>query len=416
MSETLEMQLDAVNEWITKETITIIKPLRADAKKILKENQAKLEELHNASNKLLDDAEKEMAKSSRKTYKRAKFLYKLAGTFSDLLEEVTIPDEINGKTLNETSKQIEKILKTINQEKTKWFRVISPYFIISRRRFDAAFKKADDSFQNYINFLRDDYVKAESAENVPSKIEKLYQSIAILNEYQMSKETKKQTKKLLEKNIAKKEKKLGAIKKRDEIIEFARLDAKIKELTKNLKHELRHIQKSLLKFQTLINSPGYSLSPEATSKLDQYLTNPFNAFATEKQGHPLLRSILQSIIVALDQKTMKLKPSRLRKAKIQINQILNQTSIYSLQKDCIKVFNKKHELSNSRTINDYRNERSRLDNHLKNLKRRKRLLEVRNVRFEKELKETLKRVLEQKKDLEKILSKLSNRNIVVLIN
>ena len=416
MSETLEMQLNAVNEWLNKETTAIVKPLRADAKKILEDTQSKLEDLHSACDKLLDDAEKEMAKSSRKTYKRAKFLYKLAGTFYDLLEEVTIPDEINGNTLNETSDQIEKTLKTIGQEKTKWFRAISPYFIISRRRFDAAFKRAEDSLQNFTNFLGEEYAKAEGAENVPSKIDELRQSLATLYESKTSKETRKQEKELLETNITKNQQEIQAIQIKDEIVELAQLDLKINELTKIVKHELRHIQKSLLKFQTLVNNPGYNLSSEATSKLYEYLTNSFDALATEKEGYPLLRNILQMINLALDKKKMKLKPSRLRKAKSQIDNILNQASLGSLQKECNQAFNGKRELSMSGKISDYRDERTRLYDHLKALQQRKKLLLTRDTSFEKELKETHKRVEEQKKGLEKILSELSNKKFKILID
>ena len=416
MSETLEMQLNAVTEWLNKETTTIVKPLRADAKKILEDTQSKLEDLHSACDKLLDDAEKEMAKSSRKTYKRAKFLYKLAGTFYDLLEEITIPDEINGKTLNETSDQIEKTIKTIGQEKTKWFRAISPYFIRSRRRFDAAFKRVEDSLLNFTNFLREEYIKAESAENVPSSIEELRQSLVALSESKTFMETRKQKKELLETNITKNQQKIQAIQIKDEIVELAQLDAKINELTEMVKHELRHIQKSLLKFQTLVNNPGYNLSTEATTKLNEYLTNSFDALTTEKEGYPLLRNILQMIKIALDNKKMKLKPSRLRKAKAQIDSILSKASLASLQKECNKAFNEKHKLSKSGKISDFRDERTRLYDHLKDLQQRKNLLVTRDTSFEKEHKEAHKRVEEQKKGLEKILSELSNKKFKILID
>jgi len=318
MSETLEMPLNTVNEWLNKEINSIVEPLRVAGKKILADTQAKLEELSDASDKLLDDAEKEMEKGSRKTYRRAKFLYKLVGSFSDLIEKITIPDEINGKTLNETSDQIKKTIKTIGQEKTKWFRAISPYFIISRRRFDASFKRTNDSFRNFTEFLEEDYAKAESAENVFSKVDELRQSLVDLNEYETGKETRKQKKELLETSIATSQQNLQAIQNKGEIVELVQLDARIEELSKTVKHELRHTTKSLLKFQTLVKGPGYNLVPDATSKLDEYLTSPFDAMATEKEGYPLLRNILQKIDTALDNKKMKLKPSRLRKAKDQI--------------------------------------------------------------------------------------------------
>lgn len=416
MPETLEIPLNAVNEWLNKETTSIVEPLKAEAKKTLEDTQGKLEDLSEACDKLLDDAEKEMAKGNRKTYRRAKFLYKLAGTFSDLIEEVTIPEEINAKTLNETSEQIKKTLKTIGQERTKWFRAISPYFIISRRRFDVALKRADDSFRNFTDFLSDEYAKAERAEGVYSKVEKLRQSLSELNNAEKAKEERKQNKELLEKKIAQNQKKMQAIQSKCEVVELAQLNARIEELTETAKHELRHIQKPFLKFQTLVNSPGYSLFPEATNKLDEYLTNPFEALATEKEGFPLLRSILQKIDAALDNKKMKLKSSRLRKAKDQICSILNKAALVSLHKDCSEAFSKKRELSTSGIIIASRDERAELQGRLKDLQRQKSLLDARDARFEKENKEARRKVDKQKRGLEKIVSDLSDKNVQIVIN
>jgi hypothetical protein len=68
MSDTLEMPIDTVKEWLDKETNSLVEPLRADAKKLLEDTKSKLGDLIEASDKLLDDAEKEIAKGSRKTY------------------------------------------------------------------------------------------------------------------------------------------------------------------------------------------------------------------------------------------------------------------------------------------------------------------------------------------------------------
>jgi len=416
MSETLEIPLNAVEEWLDKETTSLVEPLRADAKKLLEDTQSKLEDLLETCDKLLDDAEKEIAKGSRKTYRRAKFLHKLAGKFSDLIEEVTIPEEISGKSLNQTSEQIEKTLKTIGKERTKWFRAIAPYFIMSRRRFDVALKRADDSFRNLTDFLSEEYAKAESAESVSSRIEELRQSLTEIGESEKAKEARKQKKELIEKNIAKNQQKVQAIQTKGEVVELAQLNERIEELTDTVKHDLRHLQKPLLKFQTLVNSPGYSLFPEATKKLDEYLTNPFEALATEKEGYPLLRSILQKIDAALDNKKLKLKPSRLRKAKDQINSILNKTALASLHQNCSEALSKKNELSTSGTISESRDERARLHNRLKDLQKRKRLLEARDARFEKQHKEARMRIDEQKRALEKIVSDLSDKNVQILID
>ena len=416
MPESLEIPLSDLNEWLKQETTSIVEPLRADAKKLLEDTRGKLGDLLESCDKLLDDAEKEIAKGSRKTYRRAKALQKIAGKFADSIEEVTIPEEISGKSLNQTREQIEKTLKTIIKDRTRWFRAISPYFIISRRRFDVTLKRADDSFRDLADFLSEEYAKAESAEGVSSKIEELRQSLGELEKYERAKEVRKQKRELLDKNIAKAQQKAQTIQTKDEVVELAQINKKIEELTDRVKHELRHLQKPLLKFQTLVNSPGYSLFPEATQKLDEYLMNPFEALATEKEGYPLLRSILQKIDAALDDKKMKLKPSRMRKAKDQISSILNKGALATLHQDCIEAFNKKNALSTSGTISEVRDERSRLQNRLNELQTQKRLLEARDARFEKKHKEAGTRVEEQKRALEKIVCDLSDRNIQILID
>jgi len=415
MSDTIEIPLNNVNEWLNKETTPIVEPLREEAKKLLEDIQSKLDDLLEACDKLLEDAEKEIAKGSRKTYRRAKALQKLAGKFSDLIEAVTIPEEINGKTLNQTSEQIEKALKTIGTERAKWFRAIAPYFIMTRRRFDFSLKRADDSFRNFTDFLSDDYSKAEAAEGIASRVEELRNFVTELRKFEKSKEARKHQKELLEKKMEKSHQTLEKIQSKGEVIELTQINKKIEELTQSVKHELRHLQKPLLKFQTLVNNPGYSLLPEATAKLDEYLTNPFNALATEKEGYPLFKTILQKIDVALDNKKMKLKPSRMRKAKDQIANIVSKTGLLALQKNCSEALNKKIELSTSGAISESRDKRADVQEKLKGLETRKRLLEARDARFKKDHNEVRTRVEKQKKALEKTVFELSGKDIHLIL-
>ncbi len=416
MPEPFQIPLDELNDWVQKETASLVEPLRAEARKIIEDNRSKLEELLAACDKLLDDAEKELSKGSRKTYRRAKFLLKLAGQFSDLIEKIVIPEEINGKTLDELSEQIGKAIKTIGEDKNKWFRALSPYFIMSRRRFDVSFKRAEDSYSSFTEFLDQDYSKAKNAENIFSKIDDLRESLVEFNKYESGKEARKTKKDLLSKKIVTTEMKLQQIQTKDELVELAQINDRIDELTNTVKHELRHLEKPLLKFQTLVNNPGYSLVPEANIKLEEYMNVPFEALATEKEGYPLLVSILLKIDSALDNKKMKLKSSRLRKAKDQIDRIVNKSGLISLHKDCAEIFAKKTDLSKSGVISESKDERAMLQERLKDLQRRMSIIEARDERLKKEHEQLRKRVDDQKKSLETIASELSNKTVTLVID
>ena len=411
MSETSAISLNNLNSWLEQETNPLVEPIRTDTKKLLEDIQSRFQDLKESCDKLLEDAEKEMDKRNRKTYRRAKFLYKLAENFVDLINEIIIPDEISEKNLNQVSEQIKKILKTIDQERTKWFRVISPYFILTRRRFDVTLKRVDDSYQNFVNFLKDDYEKVGKAENVSVKIDELRKYLLELEKYENGKEARIQKKGILEKKIIKSNQKIEDIQSSNEVVELEETNLKIEELTKIVKRELRHVQKPLLKFQTLVNNPGYNLFPEANLKLVEYLEDPFQALATEKESYPLLKSILQKIDDALENKKMKLKSSRFRKAKDQINHIVQKSGLEKLRKESSILYQKKLELVNSGTISEIKDEKSELNGNLNDLKREMELLKARDLRLEKQHKAMQKKLSEQKNTLETIILELTNKKV-----
>jgi ElaB/YqjD/DUF883 family membrane-anchored ribosome-binding protein len=415
MLETLEIPLDAIKEWTEKETKSLVEPLRGNAKKYLNDTKNKLEELLESCEKLIEDANKEIEKGSKKTYRRAKALHKLADSFVNSIEDIKIPEEISAITLKETAEQIGKKLQAIDIERVRWWRPISPFFIMSRRRFDVMLKRAQDSAKALNDFLAKEYVKAENAENVSSKIEELKQYIAHLREVEESKETRKQDEATLENQITETKQKIDLIQTKNEIVELAQTNETIEELADKVKHELRHLQKPLTKFQTLVNNPGYSLPPEATMKLNEYVSNPFDALATETNGYPVLKLILQKMDIAIDNDKVKLKSTRLRKAKDQIDSILNKKALVALQERCREAFSKKGKLANSGIISETRNEKAELQEHLNDLERKKKVLENRDRLFEKDHKDAQTRVEEQKKLLEKSVSELSNKSVRVVL-
>jgi DNA repair exonuclease SbcCD ATPase subunit len=297
-----------------------------------------------------------------------------------------------------------------------YFRAISPYFILSRRRFDVSLKRAGDAFRNFQTFLSDEYVKAESAEGVASQIEELNQSLTQLKEFEKTRKTRKKRQELLNTKITENQQKMKAIQSTDEVVELAQIKARIKDLEDNVKHDLRHIQKPLLKFQTLASSPGYNLSSDATNKLTEYLDDSFRAFATENEGYPLLRDILQKIDDAMQKGKLKLKPSRMRKAKEQIDDILNKTALLTLHQNCREAFNKKSQLATSGAISETRDKRNSLKENLTDLQRKKGILERRDAAQEKESQRLRARVDEQKKELQKVVVDLVNKDVQIILD
>ena len=416
MVEALEIRLEDVKEWLEQETISIVEPLRGEGRRLLDDAKGKIDDVLETSEKLLDDAEKEIAKGSRKTYRRAKVMSRLARNISDIIDEIIIPDKISQESLQTFCEELEKSLGKISRERAKWFPVISPFFIIDRRRFDVALKRSLDSLQELRSFSSVEYEKAKAVEDAFYVVDKLHQSLAEWGELEARRKKMELGKGVLEKKITENQRKITTIRSQSEIVELVQVDEKVEELRREVKHSLRHLQKPFLKFQSLVQSPSYSLFLDETKKLDEYLTDPFEAFATEEEEYPMLKKIIRKVDDAIVQKKLKLKRSRLRKAKDQIDNILDRNALLSLHQNCKEIFLKKQRLSTSGTIAKSRDELAQVQKNLKTLQKRRELLGSRDAILEGRIKETFGKIEDQKSDLEKIILELTNKKVQVLLH
>jgi len=415
MSETVEIPLKDLRKWLEQETFPIVEPLKAKGKTLLNDVKDKLDDVQETCDKLLEGAEREMMKGLRKTYRRARILAKLAKNFSEMIKRVTFSDQISSKNLHMMCEDLDKTLATIGRERWKWFPVISPYFIIDRRRFDVALKRAADSLKELRDFSSDEYAKAEIVEKAFSMIENLRQSSTELKEAKDSMRKIELRRGALEKKIAENQQEIMSIQSKSEVVELVRINEEIEELEKKVKHNLRYLQKPFLKFQTLALGPGYPLPPDELKKLGEYLSNPLEAFVTESEGYPTLKRILQKMEDAMAKGKLKLKSSRLRKAKDQIDSVLNRDSLAPLHQDCKEILSQRQQLSTSGIIAESRSEVTQLQQGLKGLQKRKNLVDSRITVLKEKIEKTLEKIEKQKKELEKAVLELTGKNVQIAL-
>ena len=415
MSEALEIPLKDLKEWLEEETVSIVEPLKAEGRSLFDNVRDKLDDILQSCDKLLEDAEKELMKGSRKTYRRAKIMNKLAKNISEMIDKVIIPDEISRESLDTLREDLERVLGVVGRERWKWFPVISPYFIMDRRKFDIVLKRAMDSLGELRSFSSDKYAKAETVEDAFTMVDTIRQYLSELDEVEKRKKTTESRRGVLEKKIAENQQEIRSIQSKSEVVELVQINEKTEELEEKVKHSLRYLQKPFLKFQSLARGPSYSLPLDEKRKLDEYLSNPFEALATEMEGYPILKSILKKMEGAMAQGKLKLKSSRLRKAKGQINSVLNEDALIPLHRSCKEAFSQRQRLSTSGAIATSQSELKKLQKKLKDLRKRKELVHSRGVVLDKKIKRTLEKIENQKKELEKIVLELTNRNVQVTL-
>jgi hypothetical protein len=118
---------------------------------------------------------------------------------------------------------------------------------------------------------------------------------------------------------------------------------------------------------------------------------------------------------ANSQGKLKLKMSRLRKAQEQIDATLHKDTLISLQQSCKEVFSHRQQLLASEAIATFQKETEQVQENLREMQKQKNLVDSRNAFLETEQKKTLEKIENQKTELEKVILKLSNKNVNIIL-
>jgi len=414
LTEIIKFSSKEIRGWLEKETSSIFVPVHAKAEKLLGEMRKSLESLSDTSKMLLDNSAKEIEKRNMKTYGRARALNKLAHMFIDRLKQVKVPDKVTYDSLQEFFQETQKAFAVTEVDIRNWFPRISPFFILDRRKFQLVFERSKELLKMLGDFLAREYVKTKTLEETFMLIDKLHtleNQLVNLNERRLKVENEKA---LVEKEIAGMQQKIAELKSKGGIGQLSQIDAEIEALSMEVKHSLRHLQKPFIKLQSLtLHGSGSGLTPEEVKKLNQYLENPFEALATEENGYPLLRQILQKLDRGMSEEKLKLKPEKTRKAKQAIENILNKNPLDSLHQKCVDAMTQKSQLSTSSEVSETKNSLFKLQEQLENLERRNKSIESEENAVERAHNETLEKIRAHKNLIEKNIFSFMGRKVHV---
>jgi len=411
ISTPADVQINEFKPWLEKETVDILRPLKEQGKKLVSKVKERLDDARDACGKLEEEGCKQLDKG--KAVRKAKLTQKLTRYFLKQFDKIIVTDEPSFNELTKLHKDLEKVVSSIMRERSLWFPRISPLFIIARKRVDFAFARLAGSVSELGAFLSTDFSKAETVENLFSEIDETMRLLEGLDTYEERKKMIETKVESIRRQIEEGEERVESMRKSTELGDLARTRSRTEELRKQVKYELRHLQKPLAKFANLTRGPGYALSSEEVDKLGKYLENPFAALATETPGCPILKSILRKVGRAMDEGKLKLKTSRLRKGREKIDEILGKEVLNELHQSCVQVYSTRQQLVSSEKTKAAQQESMQMQRKLKEMRKRKEAGEARLRALEKQHSGLQEKVHGQKKSIEKLVYDVLQRNVNV---
>ena len=412
MSDIAKFSSKDVKDWLERETGSIFIPVHAKAQKLLDEMRKRLDSVTDVCKMLLENSRKEIEKRNMKTYGRARALNKLARLFLERTRQTEVPDKVSYDSFHNFVQETRKAFIITEVDIKNWFPRVSPFFIIDRRKFLGVFEKAKESLKELQSFLTKEYVKTKTLEETFQLIDSVLALEGQLADLEAKREKTETERASIEREIAEIQQKITDLKNRESLTQLNQVSTEMKELRRKLKHDLRHLRKPLIKFQRLVFRKG-GLTPEKLEKLNHYIESPFDAFVAEEAGYPMLKQILKKLGGSMSEGKLKLKHDRKRKAEQAIDRILNKNSLDTLHQKCKSAIVRKKQLSTSAETAKMKRNILKLQEERKKLERRKKLAESEENAIERTFKETLEKLHNQKKEIEKNVFDFMGRKILI---
>ncbi len=401
--------------WLEDQTSSVLTPVHAQAKKLRDEMNLSLQGIAEVSKSLFDISSKEIEKRNMKLYNRARALNKLSRLFLDRLKKVPAPDQVSYDIISRYVQETQKVLLVTEIDIKNWFPRISPFFIMDRRKFLASYERAKQTFNSLNDFVTKEYVKAKTLEEALLQLNDLQSIEEELTKIQKDKIVLIQEREPLEKEIEDIEQKIEELKTKGPIDKLNAANAEIENLNNDLKNMLRHLQKPFVKMQALaMSGGGGGIRPDELKKINQYLETPFEALATEQEGFPILKQILEKLREMMIDDTLKIKPDKARKAEQTVNEILKYNTLNKLQIRCIEVAAIRDGLVASSKMDETKSNLSQYQEQIEQLIARKTSIETHETVKDNMFKETEEKISNLKRTIEKNIFSAIDKKIQIM--
>ncbi|MCW4046691.1 MAG: hypothetical protein NWE99_03905 [Candidatus Bathyarchaeota archaeon] len=402
MSETAQYSTTEIRSWLEKQTSSILSPVQAQAKRLRDDLNMAVQSVAEVAKSLLDNSAKEIERRNMRVYNRARAMNKLARLFLDRLKKLTVPDEVTYDNLSRYAQDVQKVFMVTDIDIKNWFPRISPFFIMDRRRFLSVHEKAKQSLVVLNDFLSKEYVKTKTLEETFQLINSLHNLENELVRLEEEKKSLTNERVPIEQEIEELEQKIARLKSDGPVDQLFTVEAEIEQLNKELKHELRHLQKPFIKVQSLAqHGGGAGLTPDEMNTLNMYLEQPFKALSIEETGYPMLKQVLEKLARLMADDKLKLKSDKARKAEQTVNDIVKMNSLAKIHARCVEVAFRERQILSSTKMEEIKSNLSTFQTQVEQLRARKASVEAHEAVKERAYNETLEKIASTKRAIEK---------------
>jgi len=399
--------------WFKSRLAGAMKPLLKEWDRLKKDAKRALEDVGDACERIRREGEKCLADKDRRKHRAGRAALRFHRKLSGLLSAVEVPEELSEEAVRELQKGLARIYNAIGSEWPGLLAQMDPYMIMARRKLKGAWRRVGDVVRGLGSLLGmceplelEGEVEAQ-ASRLEGLLSELRSIEAELGALSLKKEDVKGKLEELSKSRE-------ALEGSEVLRELRAAEETLDALSIEVRTELRHAWKAMLKLRSLAEAGSASLSHPEAELLSAYLSDPVSALASEEEGYPGLKALLLKVDEHLDRGTITLKKSKIEKLKKWLGEALSG-SLSELQARAKEAISRLEEVRSSKEamkvlaeLKSLGEEEGRLEKDLEMIEARISSLEARRDRLEAKIKRELHA-------LEELIARATGERVEVLI-
>ena len=390
----IELALEDVLPWLRARLEEAMRPLRKEWKRLRREARKTLDEVRGACERIKEEGEKCVSDRDHRKHKPGRAALRFHKMISGLLSSVELPEELSTDNIAKMQRELAKIYNAIGKEWSGLLAQMEPYMIRARMKLKGSWRRLGDIVRE-LDGLAARCRPLEIEDEVAAQVSRVEKTLSQLRSVRaelgaIAVERDEVARELSELKAAR-----DSLEKLEVITRLRAAEEAKERLSMEVRTELRHAWKGLVKLRASHEAGLMGLTPEEAEALREYLSDPVAALAREEEGYPRLLALLDRLEAALDRGSVRLKEKKVEKLRKWLGKA-RSGGLSELQAKCRRAVRELEALRSSEEVRaalekmgELEERISELEGRLKALSSRARSLEAKRAGLERRLEEEL---------------------------
>lgn|GEM_PF-3238830 len=399
--------------WFKSKLAGAMKPILKEWARLRKDAEKAIKDVREACERIRNEGEKCLADKDRRKHRAGRAAIRFHKKVSGLISTIDVPEELSREAIEGLQKDLARLYNAIGGEWGGLLAQMDPYMIMARRKLRGAWRKVGDVVRglgSLLGMCEPLELEGEVA-SLASRLEKLISDLrAIEAELGAISLKEEEVRKKLEELREAKE----AIEASDVMRKLREAEEALENLSIELRTELRHAWKALLKLRSSSEAGAVSLGPGEAALLNAYLSDPVSALASEEEGYPGLKALLRKVEECLNRGIITLKPSKVEKLERWLKEAFSG-SLLGLQGRSRKAVETIRAIRESEEARNMIEELRSLEEEISGLEKELEMLEGRERSLKAKLERLRAKIEDERRSLEGLVEKAIGEEVEIAI-